>query len=240
MRMSPPHEDGRILTRREAIVLLGAASLGAALASREATAADPANASCVLSPALEKSPSFVDERLNRSDLTANSTNPLVTTGVPLTLAVTVLKATGTGCIPLRGAQVDIWQADAGGKYSDRASEGTAGETYLRGYQITDANGLATFKLVYPGWYRGRAVHTHAMIRLFSSSGCRYKYETQLFYDPAITATVMALAPYNRRGHPDTMNGTDREYAQSRGRTLVSLTRAAGSGYDGKITLAVRI
>jgi protocatechuate 3,4-dioxygenase beta subunit len=238
--MSPPNEDGRIITRREAIVLLGAASLGASLLSREAPVADTATASCVLSPALEKSPSFVDERLNRSDLTANSTNRFVTAGLPLTLAVTVVKSSRTGCTPLRGAQVDVWQAHAGGKYSDETSEGTAGETYLRGYQITDANGLARFKVVYPGWYRGRAVHTHAMIRLFASSSRTYRYETQLFYDPAITAMVMALTPYNTRGTPDTVNQTDREYAQSRGRTLVSLATAAGGGYDGKITLGVRI
>ncbi len=237
--MPTPNEDGPIITRREAIVLLGAASLSAALASGEVPAADAATASCVLSPALEKSPSCVDERLNRSDLTANSTNTFVTTALPLTLAVTVVKSTSTGCIPLRGAQVDIWQAHAGGKYSDETSEETAGETYLRGYQITDANGVVRFKLVYPGWYRTRAVHTHAMIRLFSSSSRTYRYETQLFYDPAITATVMALAPYNSRGTPDTVNRTDREYAQSRGRTLVSLARAAGGGYDGKITLGVR-
>ncbi len=78
-----------------------------------------------------------------------------------------------------------------------------------------------------------------MIRLFLSSSRTYRYETQLFYDPAITATVMALAPYNSRGTPDTVNRTDREYALSRGRTLVSLTRAAGGGYDGRITLGVR-
>ncbi len=77
--MPTPNEDGRIMTRREAIVLLGAASLSAALASGEVPAADTATPSCVLSPALEKSPSFVDERLNRSDLTANSANRFVTT-----------------------------------------------------------------------------------------------------------------------------------------------------------------
>ena len=56
--------------------------------------------------------------------------------------------------------MDIWHADAAGVYSDESVEGTEGLTYLRGYQVTDANGLVIFKTMFPGWYSGRTVHIH--------------------------------------------------------------------------------
>jgi protocatechuate 3,4-dioxygenase beta subunit len=37
---------------------------------------------------------------------------------------------------------------------------TKGQNWLRGAQVTDANGKATFTTIYPGWYSGRAVHVH--------------------------------------------------------------------------------
>ena len=45
-----------------------------------------------------------------------------------------------------------------GHYSDISSEGTLGQKFLRGYQVTDGSGAAQFTTVYPGWYSGRAVH----------------------------------------------------------------------------------
>ena len=49
---------------------------------------------------------------------------------------------------------------------------------LRGYQITGDDGAVTFKTIYPGWYRGRAVHIHFKVR---ESG--YEFTSQLFFDP---------------------------------------------------------
>ena len=71
-------------------------------------------------------------------------------GVPLTLNLTVVQYSSSGCSALQDAQVDVWHADAGGVYSDESVENTLGETYLRGYQVTDAPGLVTFKTIFPG------------------------------------------------------------------------------------------
>ncbi|HXY32565.1 MAG TPA: hypothetical protein VEI06_17820 [Gemmatimonadaceae bacterium] len=243
--MSASDDSGRAVTRREAIAILGAAgaaaALGGATSSIEAMIPGPGAPACVLTPALEEGPFFVDEKLKRSDLVAGSSNPLVLQGLPLTLALTVVKVAPGGCTPLAGAYVDVWQAHAGGKYSDEAREGTVGEKYLRGYQVTDAAGLVTFKSIYPGWYPGRTVHTHVMIRLMSSGGRQaIKYETQLFYDPALTTQVLSRAPYNARGAADTVNGTDHIYADSQGRTIVTLVPVkAGSGFTGAFTLGIQ-
>jgi protocatechuate 3,4-dioxygenase beta subunit len=39
-----------------------------------------------------------------------------------------------------------------------------GHDFLRGYQHTDPRGLATITTIYPGWYQGRAVHIHFKVR----------------------------------------------------------------------------
>jgi protocatechuate 3,4-dioxygenase beta subunit len=179
-------EAGRsAVTRRSALAIVG--SIGAAALVRysgngahAAAASSPAasTASCVLTPSLEIGPFFVDTKLHRSDLTAGTTNADVTGAVPLALAIAVQRYSAQGCTPLAGAHVDLWQADARGRYSDEASENTAGQTYLRGYQITDANGRAAFTTVVPGWYPGRTIHIHAMIRTFAPSGAQaYAYTT---------------------------------------------------------------
>lgn len=237
------------ITRREALGLLAVASAGVVLGcgggksaastttSTGTSATSTGNAACILTPELTVGPYFVDEKLNRSDLTAATTDTNVIDGVPLTLQLFIMEYSGSGCTALSGAQVDVWHADAGGVYSDESVEGTVRQTYLRGYQVTDSNGLVTFKTIFPGWYSGRTVHIHVMIRTFSSSGTQtFEFTTQLFFDPALTLTIMGKSPYNTRGNPDTTNTSDRIYNSE---TLLSLT-AASEGYTTSITLGVQV
>ena len=53
-----------------------------------------------------------------------------------------------------------------GIYSDvdDMSFSTRGSKFLRGYQVTDANGRVRFTTIYPGAYPGRAVHIHFKVR----------------------------------------------------------------------------
>lgn len=100
--------------------------------------------------------------------------------------------------------MDIWQADAGGVSSDEASKNTSGQTYLRGYQITDASGVVNFKTIIPGWSSGRTVHIHVMIRTTTTA---FEFTTQLFFDQTvIDAIFTTVPPYSARGVPDTTNG----------------------------------
>src|SRR5262249_21275958 len=111
-------------------------------------------ATCVLDPNVTKGPYWVDEKLDRADVRGDRP------GLPLALAITVYAYDGGTCTPLDGAQVDIWHCDATGLYSDTAANGTVGQNFLRGYQVTDAAGVASFTTIYPGWYSGRTVHIH--------------------------------------------------------------------------------
>src|SRR5205807_2237691 len=79
-------------------------------------------------------PYFVDENLNRSDLTAGTSRASVVNGLPLALQLKVYQVSGSAVTPVSGAHVDIWHADALGVYSDEAVQSTYGETWLRGFQ----------------------------------------------------------------------------------------------------------
>ncbi|MEJ7809057.1 MAG: hypothetical protein WKG32_01445 [Gemmatimonadaceae bacterium] len=135
----------------------------------------------------------------------------------------------------------MWHCDAAGAYSDVS--GTAGRRFLRGYQLTDAAGIAAFTTVYPGWYSGRAVHVHFKLRLFTGSTKTYEFTSQFFFDESLTDTVHAASPYASCGTSNTRSTTDGIYnslsaTQKTGLTLQATTD--GAGYAGVINLGVRL
>ena len=208
------HDDdyhiGRIMSRREALVLLGTA--GAAMLAGRSTwssAAEPA-LSCVASPEQTEGPYFVDERLNRSDIRADPADGSARDGVPLTLRLVISSVAGGRCAALAGATVDLWHCDAAGVYSDARDPGfnTVGKKFLRGYQVTDADGGVRFTTVYPGWYAGRTVHMHFKVRGPAGARRGYDFTSQLDFDDALTDRVYARSPYARRGRRTVRNGGD--------------------------------
>jgi protocatechuate 3,4-dioxygenase beta subunit len=103
-------------------------------------------------------------RQGRSDIRADPDTGALRPGVPLELSFVLSQVGASTCGPLAGALVDLWHCDALGVYSDVADQRTVGQRFLRGYQVSDANGGVRFTTVYPGWYPGRAVHMHFKVR----------------------------------------------------------------------------
>ena len=149
--------------------------------------------------------------------------------------------------PLPGVAVDIWHCDALGRYSgfpppDPAVVVTAatapkaeylpGETFLRGRQITDAAGAVEFRTIYPGWYRGRTVHVHAIAHTASEG-----FTTQLYFPDPISDEVLATDPYRDRPGRDTTNDTDTIFATGGTPAVLDITRSA-SGYRAVICLVL--
>lgn len=149
---------------------------------------------CVVRPEMTEGPLFVDVNLNRSDIRLDPSNNKVSEGAVLDLLFQIASLSQTAYTPLPGAQVDIWQCDAFGIYSDTDQLGmqTVGQEFLRGYQITDESGVVRFRTIYPGWYIERTVHIHIKIR--TKSG--YEFTSQLYFDDALTDRVFARPPYN--------------------------------------------
>jgi protocatechuate 3,4-dioxygenase beta subunit len=154
---------------------------------------------------MTEGPYFVDEKLNRSDIRADTNTGIVSAGAPLLLTFFVSQIANDSCTPLPGAAVDIWHCDASGIYSE--FESGVGADFLRGYQETDANGQVQFTTIYPGWYQGRTVHIHFKIRVPNGSDT-YEFTSQLYFDDAFTDAVYAQEPYNQRPSHSTRNSHD--------------------------------
>jgi protocatechuate 3,4-dioxygenase beta subunit len=242
----------QLLNRREMLALLGtgtaAVFLGCRRArrSREPTVllASPAAAdaaaipSCVVRPEQTEGPYFIDEKLNRSDIRSDPSDGLVRPGAPLRLAFHVSRVSSASCSPLSGAIVDVWQCDALGVYSDvrdlNAGFDTRGKKFLRGYQITDANGIAEFLTIYPGWYEGRAVHIHFKIR----NGAE-EFISQLYFDETITEQVHKQSPYNGKGYRTTTNDRDFGFRRGGKQLIPTLTKDV-SGYAAKFEIGLQM
>jgi len=104
-------------------------------------------------------PDVLDESgIVRSDIRSSFGNSTTTAdGIPLTVRLTVRDAS-SGEVR-SGAAVYVWHCDRDGNYS-LYSNGVTGENYLRGVQVVDAGGTATFTSIFPGCYAGRWPHIH--------------------------------------------------------------------------------
>jgi len=189
-------------------------------------------ATCSVTRELTEGPYYFDVDSIRSDIREDRE------GTPLRLAIRVRDA--GECTPLADAVVDIWHCDALGTYSgfESASQGGPGggsgptddETYLRGAQVTDADGIVQFMTVYPGGYRGRTVHIHAKVHLDRTT----LVTTQLFFDEDVSEAVFAEAPYASDGGRNTFNEDDSIFDQS----LVLTTSEDADGWLGLINFDV--
>lgn len=236
------------LTRRQAVGMAGAA--GAALLLSRVCGPDrlleslgvsgvaqAATTSCVLTPSKTEGPYFVDERLVRSDIRSDPSDGSVQPGAPVALTMVVVRADGA-CAPVQGAAVDIWHANASGVYSDISSEGSSGEKYLRGLQISDASGQAKFTTIFPGWYQGRAVHIHFKVRLYDGSKETYEFTSQLFFDPSLTSQIYDTGIYAARGQSTTPNSADGIYGSDGSKLIVALQPDGNGGYTGTFVVGL--
>jgi protocatechuate 3,4-dioxygenase beta subunit len=241
------HDDHRRdprITRRGA--LRGLAGTGAGFASlgllrgsaeQDAFAATP---SCTLTAEVTEGPYYLDLERVRRNVTEGKT------GLRLDLRIKVVDS--SSCEALSGVAVDIWHAAADGHYSGFAAEGTNGETWLRGVQLTDDDGIAAFRTIYPGWYQGRATHIHMKCHLggrVSSStyrGGHVAHTGQLFFRDTTTDRVARLSPYSSRTITRTRNSADSIYRQAGGSgAILALTRRGSSirsGFTGRITVGI--
>jgi protocatechuate 3,4-dioxygenase beta subunit len=178
------------------------------------------NQTCQLTPSLIEEegtpqqiegPYFVDDMPNRSDIRSDPSDGSVQQGVPLRLALHVYDVDNGSCIPLSGAQVDVWHANSQGVYSGVQDSGTGGMMYLRGSQVTDDNGTVRFTTVYPGWYEGRAIHIHIKVRTFEGSEKTLEWTSQFYLNNSISEQVHTQPPYSNHGLPEVTNEEDMIY-----------------------------
>jgi len=239
------HDTRSSLTRRETLGAAGAAAgglwLGGPLLANLASP-DLALAACaVLTPEAEEGPFYVGLEKVRTHIRTGKA------GIPMHLRIRVINT--TTCKPIHNAAVDIWQADALGRYSDESREGTLGETWLRGVQLTSAKGYVDFHTIYPGHYQGRTTHIHLKVHIGGKtagttySGGHVSHTGQLFTPDALNAKVYKLSPYSKTTTAITTHAKDRVYTTEHGRKTVLTVQRLGtslarSGVLATITVGV--
>lgn len=272
MFMTGNHKDTSI-TRRRALAVTGGtvAAGGLAVAGYQSAFADTAtdteasasasdtstSSSCMtLMTSVTEGPYYLDGALVRKDITEGKS------GVPLTLRLTVVDATD-GCTPVSGAAVEIWHCDAWGYYSGYTTANPGGSapaesedgstandnTYLRGYQIANANGVVKFETIFPGWYTPRTCHIHLKVHTGGQKedgtyeGGKVNYTGQLFFPDDIAEEIFTREPYSQHSGSYTTLDNDMVYdgggTSSGLLTLKAVHKADPSkGYKGSITLGV--
>lgn len=237
-RMKPKRPQK--LDRRQALAVLGAGVGAAALAACSGspaavdavstTAATPSSTgsgACVASATETRGPypdtigMIGNQAFYRRDITEGKS------GLALALTLTVVNV-NNACAPVVGAQVEVWQCDASGDYSEYSQPGFngVGETFLRGVQTTDASGQVTFNTIYPGWYQGRATHIHVDVY----RGGAIVKSTQIAFPEDVTRAVYATGVYAAKGQNATSNAGDMVFADGTAGEMATLAGSAASGY----------
>ena len=243
------------IDRRKALGLMGFAAIATVAAScggstktsssSSSTSSSNSSSSCAVTPEGEEGPYFVDDSasgFNRSNILSNLDGTSTQSGIPLTLNLYVYDSENS-CAAMQSVQVDIWHCNADGVYSDESVESTVGETWCRGYQLTDANGLVTFATIVPGWYSGRTTHIHLRLRsTYDSSSNSGTNTTQLFFPQTLIDTISTtVAPYSTHGTNSTTNASDHVYTpETLGETLLTLTGDTTNGYTATFKLNLPI
>lgn len=175
-----------------------------------------ADETCDLTCALTIGPCYAPTAPVRQDVSEGIS------GIPLRLALRLVEA-DSECTPVAGAELEIWHCDVRGFYSASDAnevefctgndEQALASYYGRGRAITDSNGVAYFDTVFPGWYHGRAIHIHFVVRRSEYVGgvqdTNASVVSQLFFPEDLTAQIFSgVDGYIDRGQPDTTNTSD--------------------------------
>ncbi|MFT3818848.1 MAG: cadherin-like beta sandwich domain-containing protein [Rubrivivax sp.] len=213
---------------------------GSSTRSYTVTATRAAAGSCTLTPTETEGPYpllaiLSNSAVVRSDIRDGKT------GVPLTLTLTI-QDQSKGCAPVAGAAVYIWHCDKDGLYSGynvSNNAGQAGLTYLRGVQVTDANGQVHFTTIYPGWYAGRITHIHFQVYLNDDLAVTATATSQLAFPQEVTTAVYASALYTKGQNSSvTSFAADNVFSDGTTYQMAAVSGDTGSGYAASLTVTI--
>jgi len=166
------------------------------------------------------------------------------TGVPFTITITILNK-NNNCAALEGALVDIWHCDKDGYYSEYG--GTSMQTvdftavhFLRGRQVTNANGQVGFTSIFPGWYQSRATHIH--VHIYNASG-QSLLVTQIGFPEGTNSAVVQVNAATSYGYTKGMSGytynaSDNVFSDSASAEVGTVTGSLEAGFAIAHTIVV--
>ncbi|KAF5673431.1 extracellular dioxygenase [Fusarium heterosporum] len=172
--------------------------------------------SCVLTPETTQGPYYVSGEYVRENVIEEQE------GLNIILDYQVIDV--ETCDPVPDLYLEIWHCNSTGVYSgvsangngDTSDETNIDNTWLRGIQKTNSDGVAQFESLFPGHYTGRATHIHVMAHanatlLANQTLGQDNYAShvgQAFFDQDLITEVEKLEPYTANTQELTLNKDD--------------------------------
>lgn len=161
-------------------------------------------------------------------------------GVPLALDLRVVDL--DGCTPLAGAAVYVWHCDRAGRYSIY-SPGATDANYLRGVQVTGADGTAGFTTIFPGCYPGRWPHVHFEVYpdLATAKAGGGHVTSQLAFPQATCEAVYEATGYDASvGNLAALSlDADQVFSDGYANQVAVITGGGSAGYRATLPVGVR-
>jgi protocatechuate 3,4-dioxygenase beta subunit len=146
------------------------------------------------------------------------------------------------CAPVAGYAVYLWHCDALGRYS-LYSSGVTTQNYLRGVQVSDADGNVTFTTIFPGAYSGRWPHIH--FEVFPSldvatDGSNAMAVSQIAFPADVSRAVYATDGYSQsvRNMARTSLEDDMVFSDGHALQTPTMTGDPTAGYTAALVVGV--
>jgi protocatechuate 3,4-dioxygenase beta subunit len=164
-------------------------------------------------------------------------------GVPLTVTLTLVNTNGS-CASLAGYAIYLWHCDAQGRYS-MYSSGITDENYLRGVQVTDANGEVSFTTIVPGCYSGRWPHMHFEIYRSETTATSYSNKlktSQLALPQAVCEAVYAESAYagSAANLRQISLSSDNIFSDGVDTQMATVSGSASAGYAATLQVGIAV
>jgi len=108
-------------------------------------------------------------------------------------------------------------------------------TFLRGIQLTDANGSVSFRTIFPGYYMGRTNHIHFKVRVDGrASGKSYaaghtSHVGQVFFPEDVATALMQHEPYSLHRIHRTTQAEDEVFGDQHGELSIARIQPMSGG-----------
>jgi protocatechuate 3,4-dioxygenase beta subunit len=178
----------------------------------------------------------------RSDIRSSLVGGGVAAGVPMALSLKILDTAG-GDAGFQDVAVYVWHCDAEGRYS-LYSDGVTDETFLRGVQVADADGIVNFTSIFPACYTGRWPHIHFEVYPTADAivdSTKVIATSQVALPADICSTVYAQDGYDgsTRNLSQVTLASDMVFGDDSGALqLATVTGDADAGYQVSLTVRV--